>query len=100
MKTYQEQSTTDRPPTLGALERHRDQLARRVERICREQGSVVEGFEYTDPAKARTVRGRLLCSLLRNIDEINREICRVIAPGFAPIPSAGFSDRVMRGLVR
>jgi hypothetical protein len=44
------------------------------------------------------VRGRLACSLLQQIDGVNREICRVIAPGFAPVPSEGFSDRVMRAL--
>ena len=93
--------------TLLNLERQRDQLTRRVERLCAEQDSrSVDGFLYvakdgmSAEQRAAIARGRLMCSLLAAIDDINRSICRVIAPWFAPIPSAGFSDRVMRGLLR
>ena len=97
MKTYQEQSTTN----VLALERQREELVERLTKLCDEpRRDVVENFLYWNPDDAVKARGQLMCQILAAIDEINRDICRVIAPGFAPIPSAGFSDRVMRGLVR
>ena len=83
-------------PMLLPLERQRDHLVQRIIQITHEPNPlVVEGFEYLDPLKARKVRGRLACGLLRRIDRVNREICRIIAPGFSPRASEGFSDRVM-----
>ena len=81
---------------LPALERQRDALALRLERINHETDPlVVEGFEYSDPAKATRVRGRRMCSLLRTIDDVNRDICAIIAPSFRAAPSESFTDRVM-----
>ena len=88
-------------PRLPELERQRDQLADRVAKLANEPDRmVVENFHYHDPRQAATTRGRLMCSCLMKIDELNKEICRIIAPGFAPQASEGFSDRVMAGLGR
>jgi hypothetical protein len=88
---------------LFCLEQQRDRLQARLEKINQEPaGPTVEGFVYvaldglTGEQRARKVRGRLLCSILRRIDEVNREICRLIAPGFRPSPGEGYSDRVER----
>jgi hypothetical protein len=81
------------------LERQRDQLSERLTRLTHETDpQVVEGFIYVTFGKARRVRGRLCCSILRRIDAINAEICRAIYPTFAVRPSEGFSDRVMRDI--
>jgi len=86
-------------PTLPALERERDRLVVRLERLNRERDPhVVESFHYVNPADARKARGRLMCSTLRNIEEINAEICRLIYPHFRASPSEGFSDRVMHSV--
>jgi hypothetical protein len=93
--------TDNQTPYLLTMEHERDRLSDRLVKLAHETApNVVEGFLYVDPAKAKRVRGRLLCSLLRRIDSVNREICAVIAPEFRATPSAGFSDRVMRGLAR
>ena len=88
-------------PNLLALEQQRDKLAERVTKLTQEPDRmVVENFHYHDPRQAATTRGRLMCSCLMKIDELNKEICRIIAPGFATTPSESFSDRVMAGLGR
>ena|SRR5688572_21144436 len=93
-----EQAPTTESPLL-CLERHRDQLAARLEKLRTEPWHLVDGFEYQNPAHAAKTRGRLMCRVLRQIDAVNKEICRMIWPGFEPRPTEGFSDRVMR-LVR
>ena len=84
---------------LIQLERQRDQLADRIVRLTSEtRRDIVEGFQYHDIAKAVKVRGRLLCMILRRLDAVNTEYCRLIYPQFAPVPEEGFSDRVMRAV--
>jgi hypothetical protein len=81
---------------LETLEHWRDQLAERLAGLTREcDHHRVEGFHYADPVKARKIRGRLACSILRRIDAINGVICQRIYPSFAVTPSEGFSDRVL-----
>jgi hypothetical protein len=80
---------------LETLEHWRDQLATRLTGLTHETHHRVEGFHYADPVKARKIRGRLACSILRRIDAINGVICQRIYPSFALTPSEGFSDRVL-----
>lgn len=83
--------------TLTTLEHWRDQMAERVARLANEcDPHIVEGFYYADTERASKVRGRLGCSLLRSIDHVNKRICAIVAPEFAPRPSESFSDRVMQ----
>jgi hypothetical protein len=86
---------------LETLEHWRDQLATRLSGLTHETDHHrVEGFHYADPVKARKIRGRLACSILRRIDAINGVICQRIYPTFATTPGEGFSDRVQQRIAQ
>lgn len=90
------QNKSDTTTTLPTLERRRDALALRLERLNREQGNVVEGFEYSDAEIAGRVRGVLVDMVMVAINDINADICAQINPQARLSPS--FTSRVMRAV--